>query len=349
MQDLTAQNGQMVAAALSLLAVSSAALPRLNLPPPALNCAAFASLSSFYHPLSLRQPAAVTLHESAGESAPGVANLGMRVKLQKEQKTAYGFQRWWDAEWRSMQTANIKDPEKQFDKETLEMAKLMGVTPEELTKTMSRTAKVELDTGEYDKLLLSCIKAAKASDLRAMVQAREVLEKMEQVGIRPNVTSYNRVISACARAAGGRFRVCTVNDTAARSDFLDRATVIINYAGGRMDTVEFSKKWRENHPNESLALWTRPAANTSVSLSELFRASPRFIVQRGTPHLHSPNIILVKKKEKNTAKKASASSSWVTVGLGYLIYVYTYIQTHTHVYIYIHVYIYRYIYLYIHI
>jgi len=38
-------------------------------------------------------------------------------------------------------------------------------------------------------------------------QAREVLEKMDQVGIKPNVTTYNGVISACARAAGGKVEI----------------------------------------------------------------------------------------------------------------------------------------------
>jgi hypothetical protein len=51
--------------------------------------------------------------------------------------------------------------------------------------------------------------------------------------------------------------------------------------GGRMDTVEFSKKWREKYPNESLAHWTHPAPNSTVPLSEILRASPRFSVQRG--------------------------------------------------------------------
>lgn len=34
-----------------------------------------------------------------------------------------------------------QNPEKQFDDEHLRMAKLMGITPEELAKTMSNTAK----------------------------------------------------------------------------------------------------------------------------------------------------------------------------------------------------------------
>jgi hypothetical protein len=211
----------------------------------------------------------------------GAANVGMRVKLQKDRQATFGFQRWWDPEWRSLQTANVKDPEKQFDVQTLEMAKLMGVTPEELAKTMSNTAKAQLDTSEYDNLLAVCIKAAKAGDLSGMVQAREVLEKMDQVGIKPNVTAYNGVIAACARAAGGRFRPCNINDTDTRADLLDRAAAMINYAGGRMDTLEFSKKWREKYPNESLALWTHPAPNSTVPLSEILRASPRFTVQRG--------------------------------------------------------------------
>ena len=217
----------------------------------------------------------------AGARTNGAANVGMRVKLQKDRQTTFGFQRWWDPEWRSLQTANVKDPEKQFDSQTLEMAKLMGVTPEELAKTMSNTAKAQLDTSEYDNLLAVCIKAAKAGDLSGMVQAREVLEKMDQVGIKPNVTAYNSVIAACARAAGGRFRPCNINDTDTRADLLDRAAAMINYAGGRMDTVEFSKKWREKYPNESLALWTHPAPNSTVPLSEILRASPRFTVQRG--------------------------------------------------------------------
>jgi hypothetical protein len=34
-----------------------------------------------------------------------------------------------------------QNPEKQFDEEHIKMAKLMGITPEELAKTMSNTAK----------------------------------------------------------------------------------------------------------------------------------------------------------------------------------------------------------------
>ena len=272
-----------------------------------------------------RAPQAVTGRRAfAAEEPWGAAALGMRVKMQKARRVELGFQRWWDPDWRAMQTQNIKDPEAQFDTETLEMAKLMGVTPEELIKTMSNTAKVSLDTSEYDNLLLMCIKAAKAGDLAGMVQAREVLEKMDDVGIKPNVTAYNGVISACARAAGGKFRPCTVNDTLARNDLLDRATQMLNYAGGRMDTVEFSQKWREKYPNESLALWTRPTPNSTVPLSEIFRASPRFTVQRGNLP-HSPNTILVKRKSggsKTLAKKTPAGdgsiNSWVSVGLEFL-------------------------------
>jgi hypothetical protein len=304
--------------ALSLLAVAFATSPP--------GVCAFASLHPRLllraQPVQPRSDACGRLpgdHPKSIDRSLGAANMGMRVKLQKQIKTEFGFQRWWDGEWRSMQTDNIKDPVAQFDDETLKMAKLMGVTPEELTKTMSKTAKVELDTSEYDNLLKACIKAAKAGDLSGMVQAREVLEKMEQVGIKPNVTTYNGVISACARAAGGKFRSCSVNDTETRVDLLERATTIINFAGGRMDTVEFSTKWREKYPNESLALWTHPAPNTTVPLSEIFRVSPRFQVQRG-PLPHSPNVILVKRKDKSTAtlKKKGASNTWVSVGLEYL-------------------------------
>ncbi|MGB1594170.1 MAG: hypothetical protein ACPIOQ_15560, partial [Promethearchaeia archaeon] len=193
----------------------------------------------------------------------GALAMGMRLKLQKEREVDFGFRRWWDADWRDMLTETLKNPEVQFDAQTLEMAKLMGVTPEELAKTMSNTAQATLDTSEYDELLLMCVKAAKAGDLRGMVQAREVLGKMDEVGIKPNVTAYNGVIAACARAAGGQFRECSVNDTAARSELLDRATVLVNYAGGRMDTAEFARKWREAYPNESLALWTKSAPNTT--------------------------------------------------------------------------------------
>lgn len=96
-------------------------------------CAAFASL----HPrLLLRAPGCLPalprahgctkrLQEAAADHSPridrsfGAVNVGMRVKLQKQIKTEFGFQRWWDGEWRSMQTDNIKDPEAQFDAEVL--------------------------------------------------------------------------------------------------------------------------------------------------------------------------------------------------------------------------------------
>ena len=175
-------------------------------------CDEAAAFSTVQGPLPLRRAAAISRTcptgqgRGAGGRKHGAVNVGMRVKLQKDRQATFGFQRWWDPEWRSMQTANVKDPEKQFDAQTLEMAKLMGVTPEELAKTMSNTARAQLDTSEYDNLLAVCIKAAKAGDLSGMVQAREVLEKMDQVGIKPNVTAYNCVISACARAAGGRLR-----------------------------------------------------------------------------------------------------------------------------------------------
>jgi len=305
------------AAVLALSALAAGSLARPASPPQAPVALAFVGMRSLPHRRApaLAAPAAPRRHQPAGVS--------MRVKLQKDRQATFGFQRWWDPEWRSMQTANVKDPERQFDAQTLEMAKLMGVTPEELAKTMSNTAKAELDTSEYDNLLAACIKAAKAGDLGGMVQAREVLEKMDQVGIKPNVTAYNGVIAACARAAGGKFRPCTVNDTDTRTDLLERAAAMINYAGGRMDTAEFAKTWRDKYPNESLALWTQPAPNTTVPLSEILRASPRFTVQRGKQP-NAPNTILVKRADKKAARKAGATTagastnSWVAQGLEFL-------------------------------
>jgi len=60
---------------------------------------------------------------------------GARMALQgaaavdKEKKPG-GYQRWWDPAWRAVRLSEAKNPERQFGKEHLEMAVLMGVTPE---------------------------------------------------------------------------------------------------------------------------------------------------------------------------------------------------------------------------
>ena len=73
-----------------------------------IQCTAF---SSARLRLPLRSKPLVAPRAAAG--VLGLANVGMRVKLQKETQAEYGFQRWWDADWRGMQTDTIKDPEAQ--------------------------------------------------------------------------------------------------------------------------------------------------------------------------------------------------------------------------------------------
>ena len=81
-----------------------------------------AAFVSSLQSLPLRRPAGIgSSHHRGPGTAPafpsrgaiGAANLAMKVKLQKEKQMEYGFQRWWDADWRGMQTDNIKDPEAQ--------------------------------------------------------------------------------------------------------------------------------------------------------------------------------------------------------------------------------------------
>ncbi|KAJ1476994.1 hypothetical protein T484DRAFT_1822883 [Baffinella frigidus] len=58
---------------------------------------------------------------------------GARMALQGAvagDKKAGGYQRWWDPSWRAVRLSEAKNPERQFSKEHLEMAGLMGVTPE---------------------------------------------------------------------------------------------------------------------------------------------------------------------------------------------------------------------------
>ena len=188
-----------------------------------------------------------------------MALQGEKVDGGTKAKTA-GYQRWWDPAWRAVRLSEAKNPQRQFSKEHLEMAELMGVSPEELAKSMSATTAVELDSTEYDQLLTNCVRAAQAGDILGLVQAGEVFDKMEQVlphdapmtlprsshdapssrsparsppvptragapqvGLRPSVEAYNGVIAACAASAGGKFAPCPRNDTAAREPFVQRA------------------------------------------------------------------------------------------------------------------------------
>jgi hypothetical protein len=91
-------------------------------------------------------------------------------KLQKERTREENFVRWWDEDWRTKRLLELKDPKIQFDPEHIKMASLMGITPEELAKTLSNAAGSTMDSSEYDALLKSCVKAAIAGDLSGMQQ-----------------------------------------------------------------------------------------------------------------------------------------------------------------------------------
>ena len=92
-------------------------------------------------------------------------------KLQNEKPQKSVFVRWWDPDWRLKRLMELKDPKVQFDPEHIKMAELMGITPEELAKTLSNAVGTKLDSSEYDALLQSCIRAATSGDLSGMQQA----------------------------------------------------------------------------------------------------------------------------------------------------------------------------------
>ena len=91
-------------------------------------------------------------------------------KLQKDKTEKDIFVRWWDPDWRMKRLLELKDPKVQFDPEHIKMAELMGISPEELAKTLSNAVGTKLDSSEYDALLQSCVRAAKAGDLSGMQQ-----------------------------------------------------------------------------------------------------------------------------------------------------------------------------------
>jgi hypothetical protein len=96
-------------------------------------------------------------------------------KLQKEKSAKPVFIRWWDPDWRMKRLMDLKDPKVQFDQEHINMAELMGITPEELAKTLSNAVGTKLDSSEYDALLRSCVRAATMGDLSGMQQVYRVL------------------------------------------------------------------------------------------------------------------------------------------------------------------------------
>ena len=91
-------------------------------------------------------------------------------KLQKDKTAKPVFIRWWDPDWRMKRLMDLKDPKVQFDQEHINMAELMGITPEELAKTLSNAVGTKLDSSEYDALLRSCVRAACLGDLSGMQQ-----------------------------------------------------------------------------------------------------------------------------------------------------------------------------------
>jgi len=64
-----------------------------------------------------------------GPAFGGGARMALQGAAAVEKKPG-GYQRWWDPAWRAVRLAEAKNPERQFGKEHLEMAELMGVTPE---------------------------------------------------------------------------------------------------------------------------------------------------------------------------------------------------------------------------
>jgi hypothetical protein len=64
-----------------------------------------------------------------GPAFGGGARMALQGAAAVEKKPG-GYQRWWDPAWRAVRLSEAKNPERQFGKEHLEMAELMGVTPE---------------------------------------------------------------------------------------------------------------------------------------------------------------------------------------------------------------------------
>ncbi len=210
------------------------------------------------------------------------------------------------------------------------MAEMMGISPEELAKTMSNTAGLKLDDSEYKQVMKACVKAARAGDVLAMRHALDLLQKMDEVGIRPDVDVYNNVLAACSSAADGRFRPCTVNDTVTFGEFINKSAEVLSYAGGRLTSAEFSTKWKLKFPSEPLSKFLVDERGNKHSISALLRQSSRFMVEPGE-HAHLNKFILVKQskasgKQAGSQKSASgpssssssASSSWVSTGLEFL-------------------------------
>uniref|UniRef100_A0A7S4UPA5 PROP1-like PPR domain-containing protein n=1 Tax=Guillardia theta TaxID=55529 RepID=A0A7S4UPA5_GUITH len=252
----------------------------------------------------------------------------MGLKLQSEQKEALKHSRWWDPIWRWEQIEQLKDPEKQFDKEALEMAAMLGIEVEEYVRSMSGTAKVSLSSSAYDAMLVMCVRAAQSGDLLGMVHAKEVLSKMEQVGISPDVDLYNQVLSACSAAAGGVMRPCPVrNDTEERRDFIDMAVKVVSYSGGKVDSTEFASRWRTMFPNASIHNYTYTDGKKQSTWKALAQ-SARFEVEDGE---EGKKVIVLRRKDgkdrkKSTTTISSSSSSsssssrnpWIQVGLDFL-------------------------------
>jgi len=246
----------------------------------------------------------------------------MGLKLQSEQKEALKHSRWWDPIWRWEQIEQLKDPEKQFDKEALEMAAMLGIEVEEYVRSMSGTAKVSLSSSAYDAMLVMCVRAAQSGDLLGMVHAKEVLSKMEQVGISPDVDLYNQVLSACSAAAGGVMRPCPVrNDTEERRDFIDMAVKVVSYSGGKVDSTEFASRWRTMFPNASIHNYTYTDGKKQSTWKALAQ-SARFEVEDGE---EGKKVIVLRRKDGKDRKKStttisssSSSSSSITTTMSTL-------------------------------
>eukprot|EP00960_Hanusia_phi_P052234 761339-Hanusia_phi.AAC.1 len=284
------------------------------------------------HPFSQSShacPRAKLVHAAATRRRPplpAAAGSEMSFKLQAEQKEALKQGRWWDPIWRQEQIETLKDPEKQFDKEALEMAEMLGMEVEEFVRTMSGTAKVTLSSSSYDSMLVMCVRAAQSGDLLGMVHAKELLTKMEEVGISPDVELYNQVLSACSAAAGGVVRPCPVrNDTEERREFVEMAVKVVSYCGGKASSEEFARRWRGLYPNSSIHNYTYTEGKKQ-STWKVLAQSARFEVEDGEGG--SKLIVLrrrdgkEKKKSTTTISSSSSSSSsrnpWIQVGLDFL-------------------------------
>lgn len=105
-----------------------------------------------------------------------------------------------------------------------------------------------------------------------------------QVGIKPDVATYNSVLSACGSSAGGSFRPCSVNDTAVFSDFVEKSASLLQYHGGRLNTKQFALKWKGKYPEIPLQTFLRGMRGGKRSVSDLLKQSPRFEVV-SLPHV----------------------------------------------------------------